>query len=271
MKLLVIDGKEIVPVRWIPFITQSAFGRVMISQILTHRWDAGGFPKAEYNNFPETNEDGEEIISDDLKSDEQEQNFYAYRLNDEGIPVRMLTTEWDIILWEIEPHRQLAKHEEKKTGIRGIKQNEWHTEALKILPADAFMWREDFELMWQAYLDTYSRHQYELRDGRLFNYDAHIDDKYKAIVWEGFQSQLSASKKPEIEPKESTRTIETLQKMLVAMAIDGYSYDPKAKQNGDALKDIRKGLDDIGLSICDNTIRNHLKAGYELINRIKIQ
>lgn len=66
--------------------------------------------------------------------------------------------------------------------------------------------------------------------------------------------------------KESTRVIETLQKLLAVMAFDAYKYDPAAKSN-DTFKDIRKALDDAGVDISDNTIRNHLKAGEKLIPR----
>lgn len=68
--------------------------------------------------------------------------------------------------------------------------------------------------------------------------------------------------------KENTRVIETLQKVLVAVAMDWYGYDPTAKGNT-TVKDILGALDKIGLSLSENTIRKHLKAGAQLIPRDK--
>lgn len=66
--------------------------------------------------------------------------------------------------------------------------------------------------------------------------------------------------------KESTREIESLQKVLIAVAIDCYGYDSTAKKNT-AVKDIQVALDKIGLSLSENTIRKHLKAGAQFMSR----
>lgn len=64
--------------------------------------------------------------------------------------------------------------------------------------------------------------------------------------------------------KESTRTIETLQKILIAVAMDGYGYDPAARSST-VVGDIQAALDKIGLTVSENTIRTHLKAGAAMV------
>lgn len=67
-----------------------------------------------------------------------------------------------------------------------------------------------------------------------------------------------------IAEKESTRSIETLQKIIIAVAIDSYGYAP-AKKGNSAVTDIRKALNAVELDVSENTIRKHLEAGAQLI------
>ena len=60
--------------------------------------------------------------------------------------------------------------------------------------------------------------------------------------------------------KESTRAVETLQKLLIAIVMDAYGYDPNSKDNT-AVKDILSALNKVSVIISENTIRSHLKSG----------
>jgi len=84
---------------------------------------------------------------------------------------------------------------------------------------------------------------------------------------ERFESEAETTSKQEtaVTPtKESPRVIENLQKALIAVAMDCYGYDPAAKGNT-AVTDIQKALDKIGLTLSENTIRDYLKKGAQLI------
>ena len=74
----------------------------------------------------------------------------------------------------------------------------------------------------------------------------------------GIQSAYKfISGKPTEEPL-STKERNTLLKMVVAMAIKGYSYDP-ASAKSEAAKEIETDIDALGMSVSDDTIRKYLK------------
>jgi hypothetical protein len=51
----------------------------------------------------------------------------------------------------------------------------------------------------------------------------------------------------------------TMLKLIVAMAIRGYKYDPDSTNNGKAIGEIQEDLDIKGIPLSDDTIRNYLK------------
>ena len=61
-----------------------------------------------------------------------------------------------------------------------------------------------------------------------------------------------------VNPTAMTRKNATLRKILLAIAMDCYGYDPEAKRST-AVKDIRNALELAGLSLDDDTIRKHLR------------
>ena len=75
------------------------------------------------------------------------------------------------------------------------------------------------------------------------------------------ESEANKQVKPE---KLGTRERETLLKMIIGMAIRGYSYNPLDKKN-DAVKDIQEDLSTYGIELSDDTIRNKLKEASDLI------
>ena len=72
--------------------------------------------------------------------------------------------------------------------------------------------------------------------------------------------QLGKSDAPSAPAKESTRAIENLQKILIAIVMDAYGYDPNTKDNT-AVKDILSALNKVSVIISENTIRSNLKSG----------
>jgi hypothetical protein len=57
----------------------------------------------------------------------------------------------------------------------------------------------------------------------------------------------------------SSREREGMLKVIYAMAVRGYRYDPSASR-GDAVPDILSDLSQEGLSLSDDTVRRYLKA-----------
>lgn len=55
---------------------------------------------------------------------------------------------------------------------------------------------------------------------------------------------------------------DSLLKLVIGMAVKGYSYDPNAKKNS-AVTEIATDLEKLGLSLSDDTIRKFLKEGAE--------
>lgn len=66
--------------------------------------------------------------------------------------------------------------------------------------------------------------------------------------------------------KDHPKITDGLLKMVIAMAIDCYGYDPSNSKNT-AVADIIKALEERGLSLSENTIRQRLKEGFDLIPR----
>jgi hypothetical protein len=67
---------------------------------------------------------------------------------------------------------------------------------------------------------------------------------------------------------ESPRKIDHLLQAFVAMTMECYGYDPTKGRNT-ATNDIQKALDEHGVKLSENTIRNYLKSGYELLDRFQ--
>jgi hypothetical protein len=72
----------------------------------------------------------------------------------------------------------------------------------------------------------------------------------------------------ELESKDkalSTRERDSLLKIVLGMAIKGYRYDPKKSRN-EAISDICGDLEQLGISISDDTIRKYLNEAKDFIS-----
>jgi hypothetical protein len=62
----------------------------------------------------------------------------------------------------------------------------------------------------------------------------------------------------------TARERESMLKLIIGMAVQGYRYDPKAKRN-DSVRDIANDLENCGVSLSDDTVRKYLAEGAELV------
>ena len=95
---------------------------------------------------------------------------------------------------------------------------------------------------------------------------AERDERTSALVEErdallNRVAELSASGKP-LNPKER----ESVLKLIIGMAIKGYSYDPNMSRSP-TTKEIADDLAKTGLTISEDTVRKWLKEGAELLPR----
>lgn len=176
MKLPTINQKEIVPVRLVPIITARNIGQQRLAGILTHKLKVNGFPRISPYDEISVSVDGEVRAinkSQLLGSNSNDIDIYAYHLNDNGEPVRMLSTEWDDIYQEMSILEPILRKEEGINGVPDSKETTWLIESLKILPPGVFLWREDMDKLWQVYNKQLSMPG-ERKDSRIINYDAYV-------------------------------------------------------------------------------------------------
>jgi hypothetical protein len=69
-----------------------------------------------------------------------------------------------------------------------------------------------------------------------------------------------------VQAKENPKTVSSLLKMVIAMAMDGYGYNPEDKKSP-VTKEIVEATQRYGVSIDSDTVKKHLKAGAELLSR----
>jgi hypothetical protein len=84
------------------------------------------------------------------------------------------------------------------------------------------------------------------------------------------KERISLASSPLPEPTLTTRERETLLKLIIGMAIGGYSYDPKASKNP-SITDIISDLESLGLEVSDDTLRAKLKAATMLLPPVDSQ
>lgn len=88
---------------------------------------------------------------------------------------------------------------------------------------------------------------------------AKIEPQMKQLLATVEQFQKSQTPKP-ADPRE----IDTLRKMVIAMAIKGYSFNP-ADARSATIAEVVSDAERLGLSISRDTVRKHLKAAVDLL------
>lgn len=81
-------------------------------------------------------------------------------------------------------------------------------------------------------------------------------------ILEEFENKLQGLGSGQVENRERS----TLYKLIIAMAVDGYGYDPMASRSP-LPKELEGILDRMGLSVSDDTIRKKLREASELMPR----
>ena len=71
---------------------------------------------------------------------------------------------------------------------------------------------------------------------------------------------------PNTHATESPKTATSLLKLVIAMAIDGYGYDPEQRKSP-VTKEIVEATQKAGIPLDSDTVRKYLKAGAELLPR----
>lgn len=123
MKLPSLEGREIIPVRLIPFITGFNVGPHSLVKLLAHKQGLA---------WPVFRPEDE---------------LLAYQLNFQGEATKLLPKEWDIFVSDMDILEKRLKLQEQ---FEDEKYPGWRREAVKLLPARIFVWREEFEVVFQA-------------------------------------------------------------------------------------------------------------------------
>lgn len=130
--------------------------------------------------------------------------------------------------------------------------------------------------IWGDYFEEYQSKQFELywiaenaikaaklKKGRINLTDetiiSHLNDKIEELEKE----KRSFNTKPQ-STHALTKAKNSLMLMLIAMAIRGYGYDPKAKRT-QTVSEIKSDMNLLGLDLDEDTIREWLKKSAELL------
>jgi len=193
MKLPVIKGREVVPVRLIPVLTHNEFGPQALSGILANRLRVDGFPANPAFDSVEVVIDGEitrvpsaEIVTRTLK----DISASAYHLNEAGKPVKMLSIEWDDIYHNISALEKQLRRRDEHGDVEHLLRSEWQREATNLLPPGTFLWRDDLDALWQYHFSFYIKWSHEHPELRILNYDAYVRPEERGIYLQGFEAYM---------------------------------------------------------------------------------
>lgn len=161
MPLLRINNREIIPVRYISYVTGWDVSPDVVAKILSH--------SETFQRFGE---------------------LYAYHIQT-GSPVKMLPKEWNVILADLDILAEALKEGET---FEHKHYPQWRAQSIEKLPPSTFVWKDEFE---QAY--TYARdperwsYIEEIDGVRALNFHPLLPRGMKEIVFEGFESLLDAA------------------------------------------------------------------------------
>lgn len=197
MKLPVIHGREVVPVRLIPLITYDELGPVSLTGILANRLNIGGwnysedFDEVEINEFNEETGLTERTTKSrcELTGPEWRNNrIFAYHLHNGKTPTKMSAPEWDDIYHEIKQIESLLRKTKESKGLEPSQKPIWRLKTTIALPPGVFLWREDLDEFWSRYTNYYGEAPGEPEYFRKpVNYEAYIRPDYQMLILEGFE------------------------------------------------------------------------------------
>ena len=163
MKLPTFNNRELLPLRLIPFVTGFKPAPHSLVRLLAHEQGLA-FPL--------------------FRTEDQ---LFAYHLDSDGKPVKMIPKEWDTLAADM---IILEKQFRIQETFEDEKYRAWRNEAIKLLPSGVFVWRDEFEKVFHASF---------IRNGRTYDKNAHgstndlnfkpyFESQYRLLIWEGFAS-----------------------------------------------------------------------------------
>lgn len=165
-----IDGREAIPVRAIPWLTfRTRMSPDVIVSVLTGRDELGRL-----------------------------EGLAAYHLQEGGVAKPIEVRDWRNIgrnLKALEADIR-ARHGNLDTpDTRELRHRDWRMEAIPVLPAASFVWRDEYE---RLYNETYPDH--ELHRGKyLLDFTPFIPDKTdQQCVMEGFEPVVLPASEPRL-------------------------------------------------------------------------
>ncbi|ARO88918.1 hypothetical protein EBAPG3_014715 [Nitrosospira lacus] len=153
--ILLIDSREVIPVRAIPFITGGLMSPINVAASLANI----DLPKK-------------------LKG------ITAHHLSSNGVPASMLPKEWDGITAGLQALSDKLQLSEK---IKDENNLVWRRDSIPLLPAGVFVWKDEFEQAFTRFYGSDSHIRLEERPGdRELNYSPMIPSELHMTVAEGF-------------------------------------------------------------------------------------
>lgn len=229
--IVLIDGQEAIPIRASPYVTGWTMSPDVVAMTFAHAdaWRTNLRATSVFHFAPD----------------------FSYSV--------LLPKEWDGIRAELDSLFNMYQMDEK---FEGGNYPAWRRDSIPILPPFCFVWRNEFEA---AFNSDYSKHKYDIvdeRDGdRGLNFSPLIPEKLKKTVMQGFE-------KPEAkiitEKPLLTRERDTLLKLIIGLAIEGYRYAPRASRN-EAIGEISRDLQKLGIALDQGTIRKWLQEASQIL------
>ena len=160
--LLLIEGREAIPVRLIPYITGWTMPPDVVAKSLGHEATFGKLP-----------------------------GLFAYHLHEGGWP-KMLPKEWGNVIADIEILTEVLNAKETQEHFP-----EWRKRAISVLPAGVFVWKDEFV---PAFERAYRKARIEIIDerpgDRELNFSPYIPPDMRSEIFEGFaQDQVTSQAK----------------------------------------------------------------------------
>lgn len=226
----IINDRQLIPVRMIPFVTGWQWSPDVIARILAHQ-------------------DDHYCIKID-----------SYHLTRENAPQKKLPKEWDRIRTDLANISKLLKHEEP---VPNSSYKDWRLQAIEAIPPKAFIWLDEFTT---AYSKCFPQSRSHLQNGQSRSGDNELNLnpdttlQEEALIYESFaQTPMEAIEAKPKTVKDKAHTQQRYSKWQTALD-DLALQHPRLSHNDLCNKlaktDIAEGKD-------ASTIRRFTKSPYK--------
>lgn len=193
--IVVIEGREAIPVRALPYVTGWMMSPDMVAKSLARTTFFDRLPGVK-----------------------------AYHLSTQGV-APMLPKEWDGIEADLEVLTAKLK------AIETLDQENyptWRRESVPLLPPACFIWRDEFESAFRVAYSDERLHLLEEREGdRELNFLPRIPAELVAVVMEGFESVQEATEKSWPWGNYETPLLRVLARAVERWCAGGEDYPQK--------------------------------------------